>query len=98
MHRRPGATTREAPRRSAAPRSVSLPALGHDRFVGRREQPRLGGTAPAERAQGHAVEGELRHAGRAGPDLDRILPGEGECLAVAEHLTCGTCLRVELAI
>ena len=77
---------RAARRRSGARSSA---ALGLDRFVGRREQPRLGDAVAAERAERRAVEREVGHARRPGPDLDRFLAREREGLAARR----GPCRR-----
>ena len=68
------------------------------RWVRRREQPRLGHARLPERAEGGAVQREVRHAGRPGPDLDRAPPGEGQRLAVRQDLPRGTDALVDLAI
>ncbi len=57
--------------------------LGHLGLGGRLEEPRLGCAAAAQRAKRRPVERELRHARRAGADLDGLLGVERQLLAVA---------------
>ena len=50
----------------------------------RREQPGLGHARLAERPERRPVERERRDPRRAGPDLDRVAPGERQRLAVRD--------------
>ncbi len=70
--------------------SVRAPSAGRT--------PRLRDAGLAEGTERGAVQRELRHAGRPGPDLDRLVPLERQRLAVRDDLPGGPDLRRELAV
>ena len=67
---------RASPGATSGSSATALPALGLDRRIRRREQPRLGDAVPPERTERRAVQREVGHAGRSRSDLDRLLTGE----------------------